>query len=143
MDAKIEEGNKMIAEFMGAEMPASSKDADGNIRSCSLVYKGVRVDYIGNSGYGEFKFHSSWDWLMPVVEKIQSIDITPAPNYSGYRIEIVVQGYVKITGFPMTGIFTNVSVEGSLIKAVWLAVIKFIQWYNNKTQITNNQSPLK
>lgn len=120
--------NKLIAEFMvgfireGYNHPyqyVDFKDENG------IFNETVRTDNL--------KYHSSFDWLMPVVEKIQSIDITPPPNYKGYRIEIVVQGYVKISGFPMPPIFTNVSIEGSLIKAVWKAVIQFIQWYNQNT----------
>lgn len=112
------EGNKLIAEFMQLKF---SND------------KWYRWDDV-NKGSGYFiklKYHSSWDWLMPVVEKIIDIDITPAPNWTGYRIEIVPRGYVKISGvFPMAPIFKNVSIEGSLIKATWLAVVEFIKWHN-------------
>ena len=94
----------------------------------------------GDNGYRmakDFEYHSSWDWLIPVVEKIKSIDITPPPNYRGYRIEIVVQGYVKIEGFPMPTIFKNVSIEGSLINSVYNAVIAFITWYNQQGKHIN------
>lgn len=67
---------------------------------------------------------------MPVVEKIQNIDIESAPNYRGFRIEIVVQGYVKISGFPMPIININVANEGGLIQTVYKAVVEFIKWYN-------------
>lgn len=116
-----EEKNVLIAEFMGATI-----DEDGNVNFIEPA------DGIGLVGIGKhaMRYDNSWDWLMPVVEKIQSIDITPPPNYTGYKIEIVVQGYVKITGFPMPPISTNVSIEGSLINAVYKAVVQFIQWYN-------------
>lgn len=108
MEKGIIEGNKLIVEFMGL---------------VGYNEKGHLYEY----GY----YHQRWDYLMEVVEKIQSIEITPPPNYKGYRIEIVVQGYVKIEGSPMPTIFTNVSKEGSLIKAVWQAVVQFIQWFTN------------
>lgn len=125
----IEEGNRIIAEFMvwtkvgnRFEMSWTEGEWERN--------KSIKAT--------EFNYHSNWSQLMPLVEKIQSIDITPPPNYKGYRIEIVVQGYVKIEGFPMPPIFTNVSREGSLIAAVWKAVITFIKWYN-QTKTSNGK----
>lgn len=120
MDREIIEGNRLIAEFMGLETDLF----DG-----SLIVSSDK----GKSWCGKL-YDADWSQLMSVVEKIQSIDITPPPNYKGYRIEIVVQGYVKIEGFPMPPIFTNVSGAGSLIKAVWYAVVQFIQWYNTQPQ---------
>jgi hypothetical protein len=117
------EQNKLIAEFMGIEKISYSDTPT------------VERFRYGNSMLFEtdLKYHTSWDWLMPVVEKIQSIDITPAPNYRGYRIEIVPSGYVSIKGFPMPPILANVSIEGSLINAVYQAVIQFVEWYNLTT----------
>jgi hypothetical protein len=56
--------NKLIAEFMGYDISTSLRDgvecveyADNNIRALSDTH-----------------YHTSWDWLMPVVEKIYSLD---------------------------------------------------------------------
>ena len=117
-----EQGNELIGEFMGLHFHKT-----GWVDNCHID---------GNYECDELKYNYSWDWLMPVVEKIQSIDITPPPRYTGYRIEIVVQGYVMIKGFPMPTINTNVSIEGSLIKAVWLAVVKFIMWHKEQSVST-------
>lgn len=120
---EVENGNRLIAEFMGVEKCIRCDPED-----CGR-YK------FGESNYYfplEMQYHTSWDWLMPVVEKIISIDITPAPNWLGYRVEIVPRGYVKITGFPMPPINKNVSLEGSLINAVYSAVVEFITWFNLK-----------
>ena len=46
------ENNKVIAEFMGLN-----------------IDKGVQADYMQH----ELKYHKSWDWLMPVVEKMESM----------------------------------------------------------------------
>ena len=40
--------NKLIAEFMGVDQ--------------------VDIDYAINE-HGQLKYHSSWDWLMPVINK--------------------------------------------------------------------------
>jgi hypothetical protein len=59
------EGNKIIAEFMGA--PYDSK------YDC-FDYENASFNPISSERYlsvNRIKYHSSWDWLMPVVEKIE------------------------------------------------------------------------
>ena len=51
--------NKLIAEFMGAFF-----DDNGMTRICGQ-YGLERVNDLS------LKYHTSWDWLMPVVEKIE------------------------------------------------------------------------
>lgn len=50
--------NNIIAEFMGFQ-PSSDK---------TLWY-----DPHANKGHMMLKYHTSWDWLMPVVEKIEDL----------------------------------------------------------------------
>jgi len=59
-EQEIIEGNKLIAEFMG---------------DYRAKYK-VSNDYtLANAMLKTLKYHSSWDWLMPVFKKIwESID---------------------------------------------------------------------
>lgn len=60
-----------------------------------------RKQFLTNALTSEFgyAFHLKWEKLMSVIDKIMDIDITPAPQWTGYRMEIVPRGYVKITGF--------------------------------------------
>ena len=52
--------NKLIAEFMGEKFTDTSGVVQG------LNYKLIEKKHgKGNNG---FRFHSSWDWLIPVVE---------------------------------------------------------------------------
>ena len=64
----MEKDNKLIAEFMGAEW---HKD----------FFKDVCVISPSNISY---KFHTSWDWLMPVLKKI-SLQLNP-DNYNYWRM---------------------------------------------------------
>ncbi len=118
-------GNKLIAEFCEVEKCTDNDHADNPCYHLFGKYRKV----------SEMEYHSSWDWLMPVVEKIPTIVIKSTVSYnSDYspRIEIVPSGYVKINDIKDTPIFRNVSVEKSFITATWKAVIDFIIWYNNQ-----------
>ena len=52
------DANKLIAEFMGCTNPF-------NDITDSTLYKIEQ----GTFEIGELKYHTSWDWLMPVIDK--------------------------------------------------------------------------
>src|SRR5688500_16214641 len=62
-ELKTLEGNKLIAKFMGQPTTAEQVNFSADRTAISRT-----VDR-------HFKYHSSWDWLMPVVEKISRITI--------------------------------------------------------------------
>ena len=69
-----QENNKMIAEFMGAR-PITFPD---KIKGHTFWKDGGRYGAFpdGSSNYFDYDkgYHTSWDWLMPVVNKIRSVD---------------------------------------------------------------------
>lgn len=98
------EGNKLIAEFMGRNKAFDPRDK---------IYQ----------------YHSSWDWLMPVVEKIETIR-----NKNGDYIFSIDTGRDYCLIYHNDFIQRTISVKsfsGSKIKSVWLAVVEFIKWYNS------------
>lgn len=56
----MEENNKIIAEFMGLET-AGPGFPTGIFRNEEYIH------------FEDLKFHSDWDWLMEVIEKILNI----------------------------------------------------------------------
>ena len=82
----------------------------------------------------EMEFHSSWDWLMPVVEKIDSIladDDFVTISYNRCLIEVNNTDIL----FPTKEIVRLPTIEGmgnSRIEATWNAVCEFIEWYNEQ-----------
>lgn len=72
------------------------------------------------------QYHTSWDWLMPVVEKIDDL---------GFSYEIATQ-------ICSIGVFRkdyNKTVKSDIeptISVVWQSVIEFITWYKTKTTNT-------
>ena len=65
--------NKLIAEFMGANPTKESTNvyAYDMYGIIDTIEDGVNEQHFFLSS--EMKFHSSWDWLMPVVSKIGNI----------------------------------------------------------------------
>lgn len=107
-----EEGNKLIAHFMGNEV-------DGNRM---LVYPRWLI----------MQYHTSWDWLMPVVEKIENGCGNP------YSVEIDKYScgvrYVHIFNGKKVQFFE--AADSSKIETVWKTVVAFIQWYNENKPLT-------
>lgn len=101
----IEEGNKLIAEFMGITPIVENN---------GVVYKDPNTGHIML-----IRYHTSWDWLMPVVEKIESL---------GYGVTIYRKG-CHINDIGLFGV--NGFNHKSKIEQTWLAVVEFIKWYNN------------
>lgn len=103
----IVEKNRMIAEFMGLRYGRSS----------------VKTYVIENNKEvlpKDLKYHTSWDWLMPVVEKIESL---------GYEFQITKEeAYFKDTD----GDFEIVAsaFNGSIMDNTYNAVVQFIEWFN-------------
>ena len=58
------EDNKLIAEFMGWDVK-SLTTIPPNLHLSNLE--------IDNGDVIELQYHTSWDWLMPVIEKIMDI----------------------------------------------------------------------
>lgn len=101
---EILEGNKLIAEFMGVKYNHSLK----------------QWHYSAGEWYEELKYDYSWDWLMPVVEKINTMGFT-----------VTIKGVACMTD-------ANVEIGGAIngitgyafIENVYLSVVHLIKWYN-------------
>ena len=67
------EGNKLIAEFMGGQYVDEHLIEFENFYSIKDI--GGEFEYTNCfDSDNELKYHSSWDWLMPVTEKIESLN---------------------------------------------------------------------
>lgn len=91
--------NKLIAEFMGIK----------------LTENGLAWDYINNPIPS---YHTSWDWLMPVVQKIESL---------GYVFTI--QGGKAEYGEMISK--TQSFIAEDKLSSTYKAVVEFIKQYND------------
>mgnify|MGYP003140212102 CR=1 FL=1 len=62
------ENNKLIAEFMGLEIHESKHKY---ITTYYVTIDGVSTDL------QDLQYHTSWDWLMPVIEQIDHLQHEP------------------------------------------------------------------
>ena len=107
------ENNKIIVEFMKWDIL--------NDMTYSKATKGKWVEL------DKLKFHSNWNWLMEVVEKIESLtDI----NSNGCFMVLESIGFnAKFIFDDGTRILKDSKGE-TKIEAVYMAVVAFIEWYN-------------
>jgi hypothetical protein len=118
--------NELIAEFMGMQKTnAGWYDAEENLP----------LGYTTDNTFDELLFNKSWDWLMPVVEKIEDIqdgDIGDAIRSHLYNVEIT-QIFCEITECHTSKQIAFVDEEKKITSA-YLAVVEFIKWYNKKNK---------
>lgn len=94
---KTEEGNKLIAEFMG--IPIGKRTGE---------YLDDRLEF--PSGADKLKYHSSWDWLMPVVKRIR----------------------LGLGGDSYWFDHFNEALDSVDIEKIWMATVGFIKWNNEQ-----------
>jgi hypothetical protein len=117
---EIIEANKLIAVFMG-----------GKIK----IHNISNLEYFANLSHGmsfippKLKYHESWDWLMPVIEKICKLKIGDGVEYVEYAyprtfgmINDEGEFMVHLNGFQL-------QYGETLIEATYKAVVDFLTYY--------------
>lgn len=112
---EITESNKLIAEFM-------------QIPKCK------RCDDCGSHQYGpsiifhpsEMQYQDLWSWLMPVVDKIESL---------GFSCTIMCDNcLIKNTHTYKKKIFRTSILGKTKIEATYTAIVEFIQWHKDNSK---------
>ena len=122
-------GSALIAEYMGIKEIESSYDSSGNsVPIWYSRYLGYRTPAFGVPNksiqhlLNENKFNESWDWLMPVVEKICTESYDDGDNIYLRTFGMMSEGFFMVR-FNRRSLF----MDESLIKATYLAVVDFIR----------------
>jgi len=119
------EENKLIAEFMGVDIH----------------------EFVMNGGK-KWEYHSSWDWLMPVVEKIETTLVSvPSNKMKGMMkntqkanpiLSTMYDGRPEFLGWTwcidlwiVSLLIDDVKYKTKL-EATYKAVVEFIKWYNEQ-----------
>ena len=102
-------GNKLIAEFMGCTYSDTFMGL--------LPNHWIKEDGEPLTGYldTELKYHSSWDWLIPAVEKcITYINV----DDTGFKLQNNVSHWMAFLE----------------MDKIWTSVVEFIKWYNTQNK---------
>ena len=123
----ITENNKLIVEFMEVDKQIISTGDIHSWNDAPFYYttEDSKEKVINNIAKYS-KYHTSYDWLMPVVEKIENhheyCDVLICPvgcSISVTRLSINDTYYCQIDND-----------AGTKIEGVYASVVEFIKWYN-------------
>lgn len=126
---EILEGNKIIASYLSMNNP-----------DFKVQYRGFRSS-LGASLLTFFKrpsemtdtewersllyFHKDWSWLMPAVERLESL---PQTTFT------IIGTKCRVAKFrdndPCIADYMKLHESDSKKQSIWLAVVDFIKWYN-------------
>ena len=120
----IIENNKLIAEFMGIDFMNNN-----------IFINRLPKDFLTYSDNYRC-FHNAWDWLMPVVEKIETIsEFDKLPEFFiMYDNREEFKGWYWSIEIPKKfnkECYKHNNREKTKIEAYYNSCIEFIKWYNN------------
>lgn len=107
-----QESNKIIALFMGADQVDYGMENMYSFKDKQCLYSLPALEY-----------HTSWAWLMPVVEQIEAL---------GYLVYMQPDGCQILTkngNWPDT-LIIDADFRHTRLENTYEGVVSFIQWYN-------------
>ena len=126
----IDEGNELIAEFLGYSRKVVRYQEKSYNSSNEFYYRWTEgelwCDEAGHpldDEYDELLFHANWDWLMPLVFKIESLGCI-------VNISISLTNHIRIVNPSLDNMIISSIESNDLQEAIWLACIDYITWYN-------------
>lgn len=128
---EIETNNRLIGEFMGADF----KESKGCFTGISYFLDYTKCELKPDDREDQvwihhIFYHTSWDWLMPVVEKIESM------STERQWFTVLIQGKICSISRNWIGLHGSSSSTigfestGIKIENTHKAIIEFIHWHN-------------
>lgn len=137
MTEEILFGNKLIAEFMGYRVFNKRYPRNHGIGGgIEPIFKDVILE--------KTKYHISWDWIMPVVEKIESTGIDSYEWTDNRGTHYNFDNFEVSINFNTCFIWCNYKLDPPIcmnpnschirqetkLRAIYVAIVEFIQEYN-------------
>ena len=136
---KASEGNLLLAEFMGGsivsrepyEMPHGS-------RSEGVIEKWGGLTGVPSGDYelaciGIFKYDSKWEWIWPVINKIESLGFDFVISRRGIQVtKWRSRGRFEATDLIIDEDFQDDYIGEEKRIAVWDSAVSFVNWYNKQ-----------
>lgn len=127
---EIIEGNRLIAKFKGWF------EEENGLEGTWYEIQG-HAKYVAFSTYKEtyrdLPFHRSWDWLIPVVEKIDQLEIVYYFSILFNHSSDILLTNVKISDYD-NNFYQHIKGDENTIDIVYKTTVEFIKWYNLKTK---------
>lgn len=134
-----QEFNRLCAEFLGINLDLNSNQINKYYQQAISMYEFERIDGTNKDFIDYFLFHSDWNWIMEIRDKIISL---------GYRVEIgttVIIGLKlpdikndfkqfadlytdEILGNSLKIVSNNNNEKEAVVQAIW----EFLNWYNEQ-----------
>lgn len=114
----IIENNKLIAKFMGFTVNFGF-NKDG------VLFHGEHINL------RKLKYHDRWDWLMEVVEKIESLDCVIDFKITIEYVEIIAR---MGKGIVFKNCIFDIDYCTTKREAIYNACVEFIKWYNKQNK---------
>ena len=117
------------AEKSGAMLLDELREQEDIMRDNQIIAEFMGYPELGTEGdFSYLKYHTSWDWLMEVVEKIESDE--------RYDVEILQYGtrIIERTKTDLIEVVNNIADISfdSKIEHTYDAIVKFINEYNKR-----------
>tara|TARA_R100000654_G_scaffold3249_1_gene11174 strand:+ start:2972 stop:3343 length:372 start_codon:yes stop_codon:yes gene_type:complete len=120
--------NKLIAEFMGAKPIVLGNSTEYEMYGIiECINDGVDEKHFFIDD--EMEFHTSWGWLMPVVEKIECTTIDNNDNSDNFFNVMIEVFECNING----GNICICESGNNKREATYKAVVEFIKQYNKES----------
>lgn len=110
--SSIVRDNMLIAEFMGVQV-IDETAIRPNLECFRL---------------SELRYHNSWEWLMPVIQKIQSMT-----NENNVRYNLILGDTSLLINPQVNPEKYFVRYDRNLLDACKGAIVDFINWYNERS----------
>lgn len=107
----MENNNKLIAEFLGFQHT--------NVGWYDAEEVLLRTER--DNTFDDLKFHTDWNWLMEVVERINDLN----------NVVEIHENHVRVVSNTRSEALVDV-VSGSMLEAVYNACVKFIKLQNEQ-----------
>lgn len=128
---QITEGNKLIAKFMNHSIWGFVRN-ELNTNTLRGLFSPKEFKKAEKDGYKlRFNYHSSWESLMPVFEKIEKLKDGTYKINSSIHQNIEGKHETRFWTKELGGLLVN-NVSKNKMESVWKSCVEFIEWYNKK-----------
>jgi len=125
----MKDKNKLIADFMGL-IPIDNQDELSWYYVEDEVYFNNDFRYNNQIEYTTsdmLPYKESWDWLMPVVDKIED---TCSTNLHKYSANQMIKEKYTFEILSYSNNFGNTTYGKNKLQVIYKGVVEFIKWYN-------------